>query len=102
MPITAFDLGKKNAFPSLFDNHILLCYKLKKKLLIYIYIYIYIYALKLSFFSNLGLTLHSFSMSNSISWRPRLMKQRLVVRIPLPPLMWTCQKKKSPSFILCP
>jgi hypothetical protein len=39
MPITAFDLGKKNAFPSLFDNHILLCYKLQKKLLIYIYIY---------------------------------------------------------------
>jgi hypothetical protein len=31
--------GKKNAFPSLFDTHILLFYKLQKKLLIYIYIY---------------------------------------------------------------
>jgi hypothetical protein len=38
-------------------------------------------------------------MSSSISWRLRLMKRKLVVRIPPPPLMWTCQKKKKTPFI---
>jgi hypothetical protein len=54
-------------------------------------------------------TLKSVSMNiliesprgSSISCEPRLMKQRLQVRIPPPPtLAWTCQKKKKKKNIL--
>jgi hypothetical protein len=36
-----------------------------------------------------------FPRNSSIDWRPRFMKRMSLVRIPPPPFVWTCQKKKK-------